>query len=743
MNIFDILNNIRKHGISPSGIPSNISSKPNNQIVNEIRKLRAKLSSDKYKQANELYKKVIKPINISFIKSLYTVLNYASNNNYDPLLDYDYLYEQYDKNNIENPVIYKLLRENILKRNLFKYIIIIHYSNKSDNKIYDKILYTYKRFIDKHKKMMGSGYNGKIVGSDIMKGGSDIMKGGSDVIKEDLDIMKGGLLTEEQKKIVATSLALTSLVIPDENEDYRKLFEKLIKEVNIPNSDEIVNKIEEVVKKKDPIDRRFNKIFSIMGISPEFAADRPEFSFKDTTHTIVSSSSGISVEDYNALKADKERLENELTTERLENELTKEKTVRSGIGEKVSPPPLPPPPPGSGAPSPSDSVSPPPPPGLGAPSPSDSVPPPGSGAPPPPAPPPPAPPPPGPGGRTSLTRPGGLTSTAPRQGQPGYVDYMDIQLSARHATQIRKIEVDAAKLDETEASEYLTVGQIEKVKKNKAKASYYINVIDELINKKEFNQPVFDKKNLVSPGDLQFYTDSKKKIVKQEEKINVIDRDNNSQRTDKNGAFIHKKDPTTIKQRTTESEKILAEIKCIYDAVELKHKQYLEDTFMINKCTQLKKAADPPAVIKVKPKSISTKSNTQKGIIIEKLTELDSNHKVVEKFELMDTSLKKKFLELETKLESKEISCKFKLEITSYIDEIKRYFEKIKEIYLCKITHDNYDKEKTKVLQLYKNINEAEQDLNEALEKALPVKGGSLFYYNKYLKYKSKYLQIK
>ena len=120
MNIFDIFDNIRKHGISPSGIQSNISSMPNNQIVNEIRKLKAKLSSDKYKQASALYKKVIKPINIAFVKSLYAVLNYASNNNYDPLLDFDYLYDQYnDKNTIKNPAIYKLLKEHCLQRNLF------------------------------------------------------------------------------------------------------------------------------------------------------------------------------------------------------------------------------------------------------------------------------------------------------------------------------------------------------------------------------------------------------------------------------------------------------------------------------------------------------------------------------------------------------------------------------------------------------------------------------------------------
>ena len=64
----------------------------------------------------------LKSLNIAFIKSLYTVLNYTSINNYDPLLDFDYLYEQYDnKNTIENPALYKLLKEHCLQRNLYKY----------------------------------------------------------------------------------------------------------------------------------------------------------------------------------------------------------------------------------------------------------------------------------------------------------------------------------------------------------------------------------------------------------------------------------------------------------------------------------------------------------------------------------------------------------------------------------------------------------------------------------------------
>jgi hypothetical protein len=51
MIILDMLNILRTHGISPSGIPSNISLMPNHKLVNEIRKLRSKISTEKYKEA--------------------------------------------------------------------------------------------------------------------------------------------------------------------------------------------------------------------------------------------------------------------------------------------------------------------------------------------------------------------------------------------------------------------------------------------------------------------------------------------------------------------------------------------------------------------------------------------------------------------------------------------------------------------------------------------------------------------
>jgi hypothetical protein len=141
MIILDMLNILRTHGISPSGIPSNISLMPNHKLVNEIRKLRAKLNTEKYKQAQAVYKKVIKPINIAFIKTLYAQQYYTGMNN-NPLIDLEYLFGQYDNDNIENPALYRLLKEHRLQRNLFKFIILTDYCNRKDNsdKLFEKLI---------------------------------------------------------------------------------------------------------------------------------------------------------------------------------------------------------------------------------------------------------------------------------------------------------------------------------------------------------------------------------------------------------------------------------------------------------------------------------------------------------------------------------------------------------------------------------------------------------------------------
>jgi hypothetical protein len=227
MIIFDILNNLRKYGINPSDIPPNISSMHNNQIVNEIKKLKANINPDVYKQASDLYKKVIEPINISFIKSLYSVLNYTSNN-YDPLTDFNYLYDQYDENNIKNPIIYKLLNCHLLKRNLIRYIILTHYNDKSYNKISDKIIAIIKAYI---------GDNQTSKKKNNFRGGA-------------------GILTEDQRSTIVSALTFDALTFGD-NLKTKESFIKLIKEVNGEDSSKIEERINKIITDpKIPVNNR-------------------------------------------------------------------------------------------------------------------------------------------------------------------------------------------------------------------------------------------------------------------------------------------------------------------------------------------------------------------------------------------------------------------------------------------------------------------------------------------------------
>jgi len=98
---------------------------------------------------------------------------------------------------------------------------------------------------------------------------------------------------------------------------------------------------------------------------------------------------------------------------------------------------------------------------------------------------------------------------------------------------------------------------------------------------------------------------------------------------------------------------------------------------------------------------------------------------------------------------------KYKKKVDGYICEIQRYIEDIRKIVL-EITKDTTKKDfETKLSNLDKIINEVYQDIQytankdankdaiKEANKSLSSDGGSLIYYKKYLKYKSKYLQIK
>jgi len=723
MNIFDILNNIRKHGISPSGIPSNISSKANNQILNEIRKLRAKLSSDKYKQASELYKKVIKPINIAFIKSLYTVLNYTSINNYDPLLDFDYLYDQYNnKNTIENPALYKLLKEHCLQRNLYKYIILIHFSNEPNNSVslYDRYMGIgiIKPFIYRHKK-----------------GGGIIDSG---------DMIGGRILSDPEKKSVASSLICA---FPFFDTQSRKDIRRDLINLDIKNGKNFLEKIEEVVK-DDSLENRLAGTLEIM----EEINDLPVKSEVTLSEHMISSSEAES-EQIKRLETElsnsKERIRVlESRTDIPPSFATTTATTKDTTAAITTP--------ATTAITPAitkfatiDSL-----PSLSAKSASpvielSSQPTPGLGAPPPPPPP--------PGKLTSIPPPPGFGVTQstssvrnPQPDEPGYQDYIETLEDVRRATAAQSAVTKLKKDEEDEENAYNTADNVVKIELNRHKANYYIKEIEGWIRDGEYYQPVLSEvEKKKGSDDLKFYNDSIKKIAELEKKMEILDDRNKSQRN----VSMVPQDSNTRKRRASESLDIFKAIKLLYIAAEVKHKKYMEDNFMRNRCIKQKKAVDKavdkaakrlePKLSAPKSESISTPLLSQEDTIKKNLKKLN-DVTFSNQYGIMHKGLKKKIAEYESKLEleKNKISDKYKQEIASYICEINMYIIEIKEI-LFILTPDNFEELKPKVTQRYKNIKEAEKDIDDTFEKASLVTGGSLLYYQKYMKYKSKYLQIK
>jgi hypothetical protein len=263
-----MLNILRTNGINPSGV--DISSMPNHKLVNDIRKLRAKLSSEKYKEAQAVYKKVIKPVNIAFIRSLYAQQYYMGINHNNPLADLDYLFGQYDNNTIENPVLYRLLKEHRLQRNLFKFFILKHFSNKTDDvsdKIFDKVIALLEARKDTHPD------ESEVLCGIIEK----LTEKRSEFISIGLaKVMIGGSLTVPQKNSLDAVLVFGALAIDEPN--IRDSFKKLIEGVGSTNSAEIVSRIDAVVADKSiPVENRPLFTVSILNpINPNFSTEKKE-----------------------------------------------------------------------------------------------------------------------------------------------------------------------------------------------------------------------------------------------------------------------------------------------------------------------------------------------------------------------------------------------------------------------------------------------------------------------------------
>ncbi len=696
MIIFDILNNLRKYGINPSDIPSNISSMHNNQIVNEIKKLKANINPDVYKQASDLYKKVIEPINISFIKSLYSVLNYTSNN-YDPLTDFNYLYDQYDKNNVKNPIIYKLLNRHRLKRNLIKYIILTHYNDKSYNKISDKIITIIKAYI---------GENQTLKKKNNFSGGAEI-------------------LTEDKRKTIVATLTFAALALGDDQKTRNSLTE-LIEKVNGKDSATIKQRIEKIMADpKIPVDNRPFFTDIIINPSSDFDKEKEEnakvissnkdigfhcIPDDDVSH-VYESKKSISTKNAQTNREEQQKLLETIRKENIDKIKAIEETANQRISEaearikaieetanqriseaeaikatanqriseaeaikatanqrisetesrfrdtqlvstssSVAPPP-PPPPPGKGAPPP-----PPPPPGTGGPPP---PPPPAPGAP---------PPPPAPG--------------APRSG-PQFP-----------LPKLPKVRVDEV---------------MKKVE------SYYEDIKGWIRNKSydpgDTNWPANNPK--YRPSDRTIYMNTNEKIGLKIKEIEDIKEN------------LEKINDDEKQKKAEEAVKIFNDAECLFKVIQFKNKEYK------------KKSNNNPVLTKAPLKIFTSKKDPDEDII-NKLVEIGKDNKKM----LITLALKvyrKKLAEIEGLL-SKSEDTTLKDNLESYIKTIKENIFNFNQ-YILKSTGDVDDNLFNQTLAKFgENINKAYE---QALKETQKVVGGSLYYYNKYMKYKIKYLQLK
>ena len=787
------------HNISLSDIPFNISSMTNYQIVNEIKKLRAKLNADRYKQASELYKNVIKSININFVKSLYATSQYTSINNYDPLLDFDYLLKQYDnKNTIKNPALYKLLKENCLQRNLFKFIILTHFYNESNNKISDKMIAILKAYIGDRITVKKSG-----------------LRGG------------GEPFTEAQKKSLAAALVFVALSIDDkQTRDYIKT---LIEELNSPYSKEIITKIDKIVTDPNILpENRYIETFKIMELSPvEEIKDKVSSS---ELHSIINEDPKRSSSDaaYEKLKEIEEtnemmKLKNELyeTKTRLQvlekDNLEKNAKILdiesiyrtiSPSGSKIDPLPastviLSPPSitvtsatkdkllvnPASAIPTlatkdissvSTASAIPTPatkdissvstasvrggPPDLAKGTPPDLA----KGGPLGPA----IPPPPGAasGGPPMGPPPPMLNADpAPPKDSPSYQAWADRQKAKRLAREEADRKRQLKEAEEKEAREYNDKSLVKKVELLNKKAENYIDAIKEWINTKQF-EPDFKKfpDKDYRQGDKQIYEKSIEEMMKKKVKIARFQEKNEDTRD-----TVANDDAVRL-ERVSRAEKILEEIKCEYNFIEEKYNKYVEKQKLKKLEDEKKKKEQMENEICNKnfveslkttksetTKSETTESETAKSkkpvkpedLIFIKLNKIGQKQYSTN-FEITFNKYKKRILDLENKVidikKNNEINIKNKdkyiYKITANICEIINYIENIKKIFLDwdEVNHgDEFDKKKINVKTFNKYIDSAERDALRTASKAIPSVGGSLFYYQKYMKYKSKYLQIK
>jgi len=181
------------------------------------------------------------------------------------------------------------------------------------------------------------------------------------------------------------------------------------------------------------------------------------------------------------------------------------------------------------------------------------------------------------------------------------------------------------------------------------------------------------------------------------------------------------------KKKAEEAEKIFNEAECLFKVIQLKNMEYKKKS----NSNQVLPTAQPKI-------NISKKNPDEDEDIATKLDEIGKDKKK----NLIMIALKvykKKIAGIE-KLLPKIEDTKKKDKLLSYIETINENICNYKQ-YILKSTADIDDN------SFNKSLDKFSDKINNAYEKALDetkqVVGGNLFYYNKYIKYKSKYLQLK
>jgi hypothetical protein len=145
MIILEMLNILRMHGLSPN--QKQLLHKNNNQIKKEIEIMRARLDPSSLDKAKLLYKKVIKTLNIRFIRILFSyqynnIYNNSFNN--DINLAFNFMFGQYENSNMDNTKLIMLLKRHKEQCNIIKHIILTDFSNRTSQNLDDN---NYKELI--------------------------------------------------------------------------------------------------------------------------------------------------------------------------------------------------------------------------------------------------------------------------------------------------------------------------------------------------------------------------------------------------------------------------------------------------------------------------------------------------------------------------------------------------------------------------------------------------------------------